>query len=41
MTFETRRFGHLRWHIEVKLATPDDVDDQVRGRLERAYALAE
>jgi hypothetical protein len=30
-----------RWHIEVKLATPGEVDSQVRGWLERAYALAE
>jgi hypothetical protein len=29
-----------RWHIEVKLATPVEVDDQVRGWLQRAYSLA-
>lgn len=30
-----------RWHIEVKLAAPTEVDDQVRSWLERAYSLAE
>lgn len=30
-----------RWHIEVRLATPDDVDAQIVGWLRRAYSLAE
>ena len=29
-----------RWHIEVKLTTPAEVDSQVRGWLQRAYSLA-
>jgi hypothetical protein len=29
-----------RWHIEVELATPRDVDREVRGWLKRAYDLA-
>jgi hypothetical protein len=35
------RVSANRWHIEVKLATPDEVDDHVRGWLERAYSLSE
>jgi hypothetical protein len=30
-----------RWHIEVKLTTPGEVDSQVREWLQRAYSLAE
>ncbi len=30
-----------RWHVEIKLTTPAEVDSQVRGWLERAYSLAE
>ena len=30
-----------RWHIEVRLSQPKDVDRQVRSWLARAYALAE
>jgi hypothetical protein len=29
-----------RWHIEVKLTMPAEVDAQVRGWLQRAYSLA-
>jgi hypothetical protein len=29
-----------RWHLEVELATPRDVDREVRGWLKRAYDLA-
>jgi len=29
-----------RWHIEVRLRTPGDVDAQLSGWLQRAYSLA-
>jgi hypothetical protein len=29
-----------RWHVEIKLTTPAEVDSQVRGWPERAYSLA-
>ncbi len=29
-----------RWHLEIRLAAPGDVDREVRTWLERAYALA-
>ena len=29
-----------RWHLEVRLETPDEVDGEVRGWLKRAYSLA-
>jgi hypothetical protein len=29
-----------RWHFEVRLETPDDVDREIRSWLEHAYALA-
>jgi uncharacterized protein DUF5655 len=29
-----------RWHLEVRLETPGEVDKQVLGWLERAYSLA-
>jgi len=30
-----------RWHLEVRLTSPEDVDGELRGWLERAYSLAE
>ena len=30
-----------RWHVEIRLEAPDEVDAQLVGWLERAYALAE
>ena len=29
-----------RWHVEVRLAAPDEVNSQIVGWLRRAYALA-
>jgi hypothetical protein len=29
-----------RWHLEVRLTSPKEVDRQLRGWLERAYSLA-
>jgi hypothetical protein len=30
-----------RWHVEVRLATPGEVDSQIIGWLRHAYSLAE
>jgi hypothetical protein len=30
-----------RWHFEVRLTSPDQVDDQIRQWLRAAYELAE
>jgi hypothetical protein len=29
-----------RWHVEVRLASPDEVDDELRGWIEVAYRLS-
>ena len=34
------RASAKRWHLEVRLENPDEVDREVRGWLERAYSLA-
>ena len=38
---KTEQTSANRWHFEVRLTTPGDVDDQIRQWLREAYELAE
>lgn len=38
---KTEQTSANRWHFEVRLTTPGDVDDQIRKWLREAYELAE
>jgi hypothetical protein len=38
--FKREQVSAHRWHLEVKLETPDDIDVRLRTLLERAYELA-
>ena len=38
--FKREQVSANRWHLEVKLEKPDDVDVRVKSLLERAYKLA-
>ncbi len=38
---KTEQTSANRWHFEVRLATPEEVDDQIRKWIEASYELAQ
>jgi hypothetical protein len=38
---KTEQTSANRWHFEVRLTTPDEVDDQIRQWLQTSYELAQ
>jgi len=36
---KTEQMSKNRWHLDVKVGTADDIDDELRAWLQQAYAL--